>query len=767
MLFLKSFLRRLISHKAFTFINLFGLTFALSFILLIGSYLLQENSFDKFYKNIDNIYIITDSLGNNANIDFRVKQILKDNLPEVKNAGIHYKVELHLNYLDKVFNEDKVVSVDNDFLSMFDIKLIKGNSQKPFNGLDDALVSESLAAKMFGTENPIGKQVLFNHKIPLTVVGVVKDFPSNSTLQGNFFVNAENKKMRFSFTCPVGENSEDKCSIPFHIFVQLQPGVIIKDVETKALNVIPKDSRYPSAIHFSPFKDFHLNRHLSISGVEQGNPGLLRILGSLVLIITLLALINYVNLTTAGYKLRLKETGVKKSLGAHRGSIVIEYILESVLMCLVAAYLSTYLSRLLLPSFNNFLHTQLNISFFANLKLNVEFFLFSIFIGILAGIYPALYLSMISPREVLASWVFTTRSGKLVRNILNVFQFTIAIVLITVILFMQKQIRFAKTQDLGFKTENLLRIDMSRQSAHSINLLMDKLRENPEIISMAPTTGVPANIQTHFFTDVVYAVIGIDSTFYKTFGIDVIEGRSLLSGDIDKACLINETARKTYADGIYLGKKIGDWEVVGVVKDFSVSSVHTKIEPLALVSITTMKPNNLTLRLSGNNIPALMDFIKKSWSEVSPDYPFQYNFYDSWFESMYRNEERLGKLISLFALLAIVISCIGILGLALFATEQRSKEIGLRKINGASTALVMFMITIDFTKWIFISFLISIPISYYAVDKWLSNFAYHTKIAWWIFALSGVISLLIALLTVGFQSWSAASKNPVEALRYD
>lgn len=766
MFFLKSFIRTLIRHKTFTFINLFGLTFSLAFILLIGSYLLQENSFDKFYKNIDNIYLLTDSSGNDANIDFRVKQMLKDNLPEVKNVCLYYKVELHLNYLDKVFKEDKVVSVDNDFLSMFDIKLVKGNSQKPFNGMDDALVSESLAAKMFGTEDPVGKHVLLNHKIPLTVVGVVKDFPSNSTLQGNFFVNAENKKMHFNMTCPEllkGENAEDKCRILFHIFAQLQPGIKIKDVETKALYVIPKDTRFPSAIHFSPFKDFHLSRQINMGGVEQGNPALMRILGSLVLIITLLALINYVNLTTAGYKLRLKETGIKKSLGAYRGSIVIEYILESVIMCLVAAYLSTFLAGIFLPSFNNFLHTQLSISIFVNLKLFMSFFLFSLLLGILAGIYPALYLSMISPRDVLASGVFTTRSGKPVRNILNVFQFAIAIVLTTVILFMQKQIRFAKTQDLGFKTENLLRLDMSMQSAHSVNLLMDKLRANPEIISVSPTTGVPANIQTHLD---FYAVIGIDSTFYKTFGIDVIEGRRLLQGDIDKACLINETAKKTYTDGIYMGKKIGGMEVVGIVKDFSVSSVHTKIEPLALFSLSWMKPNNLTLRISGNNIPALMDFIKKSWSEACPDYPFQYNFYDSWFESMYRNEEGLGKLISLFALLAIVISSIGILGLALFATEQRSKEIGLRKINGATSAQVMFLLTKDFTKWIFISFLIGVPFSYYAVDKWLTNFAYHTKMLWWIFAVAGVISFLVALLTVSFQSWSAASKNPVEALRY-
>lgn len=767
MLFLKSFLRTLIRHKVFTFINLFGLTFSLAFILLIGTYLLQERSFDRFYPNINDIYLLTDSAGNDANIDFRVKQMLKDNLPEIKKAALYYKVSLHLNYLDKVFTEDKIISVDNEFFQLFNIPLIKGNPQKPFNGLDEAMVSESLAAKMFGKEDPVGKRVIFNHETPLTIVGVVKDFPANSTLQGNFFVNAENKKMHFGASCREmheGDNPEDKCSILFHIFVQVQEGTDIKSLETKSIKAIPRDIRYPSAVHYFPFKDFHLSAHLNIWGVEQGNPALLRILAGIVLIIALLALINYVNLTTAGYKLRLKETGVKKGLGAYRKTIIKEYILESVIMCMVAAYLSTFLASLLLPSFNNFLHTQLSISIFSNLKLFLLFFLFSLLLGILAGIYPAIYLSMISPRDVLASGVFTARSGKPVRNILNIFQFTIAIILITVILFMQKQIRFAKTQDLGFKTEKLIRLDMRMQTPQAVKLLVDKLRANPEILSLAPTTGVPADIQMHLDN---CAAIGIDTTFYKTFGIDVIEGRRLLPGDIDKACLINETEKKAFEDGKYMGKKINGEEVVGVVRDFSVSSIHTKIEPLGLFSYSWMSPDNLTLRIRGNNVPALMDFIKKAWSESCPDYPFQYNFYDEWFESMYRNEEGLGKLISLFALLAIVISSMGILGLALFATEQRSKEIGLRKVNGATSGQVMFLLSKDFTKWILVSFMIGIPVSYYVVDKWLMNFAYHTDKSWWVFAISGTISLLVALLTVSFQSWKAASRNPVEALRYE
>ena len=767
MLFLKSFIRTLIRHKTFTFINLFGLTFSLAFILLIATYLIQERGFDKFYNDVDKIYIVTDSAGTDPNVDYRIKQMLKDNIPDIKEAALFFKVSLHLNYLDKVFNEENIASVDNDFFHLFNLQIVRGNRQKPFNGLDEALITESNAIKMFGNEDPLGKRVIFNHEIPLTIVGVVKDFPSASSIQANFFVNAENKKMHFSKNCTElheGQDPEDRCSILFNIFVKLDKSIDLNQLVRKTHAAIPRDFRFPSFLNFFPFRDLHLTTQIRLYKVEQGNPALLKILSGIVLIIALLALINYINLTTAGYKLRLKETGIKIGFGAHRASIIREYILESVIMVLISAYLSTFLAALFLPGFNNFLHTQLSIAVFTNLKFCLFFFMFTTLLGILAGIYPALYLSMISPRDVLASGVFTNRSGKPIRNILNIFQFSIAIVLITFILFMQKQIHFAKSQDLGFRTEKLLRLDLSMQNPGTVKLLADKLRANPEIISLSPTTGVPCDIQIHLDD---HAAIGIDTSFYTTFGIDVIDGRRLLPGDIGKYCLINETARKKYDEGKYLGKIINGAEVVGVVKDFNVTSLHSKIEPVGLFNFRWMEPDNLTLRIRGNNIPELMSFIKKAWKEICPDYPFQYNFYDEWFDSMYRSEEDLGKLISLFAVLAIVISSMGILGLALFATEQRSKEIGLRKVNGATTGQVMYLLSKDFTKWILVSFVVGIPISYYAVDKWLANFAYHTGMSWWVFCIAGIISFLVALLTVSLQSWRAASRNPIEALRYE
>jgi len=329
---------------------------------------------------------------------------------------------------------------------------------------------------------------------------------------------------------------------------------------------------------------------------------------------------------------------------------------------------------------------------------------------------------------------------------------------------MQKQIHFVKHQEIGFNKEKLLRLNIGRQSPGTIKLLEDRLRSDPDVLDLSSTDGVPGDISWNMNE---YSAIFIDSHFYNTFGIDVVDGRRLLPGDINKACLINETAWKKFDDGVYLGKKVHEMEIVGVVKDFHVSSLHTKIESVVLCSSDRMTPNNITLRLGGKNITRVMDFVSKVWKEVCPDYPFQYNFYDQWFDSMYKSEEDLGKLISLFAILAIVISSMGILGLALFATEQRSKEIGLRKVNGATTAQVMFLLSKDFTKWILLSFIIGVPISYYAVDRWLINFAYHTRMSWWVFCIAGIIAFLVAMLTVGIQSWKAASRNPVEALRYE
>jgi putative ABC transport system permease protein len=385
-------------------------------------------------------------------------------------------------------------------------------------------------------------------------------------------------------------------------------------------------------------------------------------------------------------------------------------------------------------------------------------------LGIFTSIYPDIYLSGISPKEVLASHVFISRTGKPVRNILNIIQFAIAIILMTVILFMQMQIRFSKTQSVGFNTERLLRLDLQRQPPEIAKLLEDKLRTNPEILSISATMGVPGDIQRHVDDHVC---IGIDTSFYRTFGIDVINGRRLLPGDMDKACLINETALKKYDDGNYKGKKVNGEEVVGVVKDFRVTSVHKGIKPMMLDALNWLDVDNLTLRIRGNNIQEFMGYVQKVWKEVCPDYLFRYNFYDEWFNSMYRNEEDLEKLISLFAFLAVAISSLGILGLALFATEQRSKEIGLRKVNGASSFLVMTLLLKDFTKLILISFLLGVPISYYIVDRWLSNFAYHARMSWWIFAMAGLIAFLVAIFTVSFQCWKIASKNPVEILKYE
>jgi putative ABC transport system permease protein len=767
MLFLNSFFRTLIRHKAFTFINLFGLTFSLAFILLIGVYLIQEKNFDRFNRNIDQLYMVLDSGANGVDVDYRIKQMLLDGIPEIEGAAIFFNVDLHLNYKEKVFKVQKIVSVDNDFFKLFHTGMVKGDAKAPFKGLDEGIISESLAKKIFVKEDPIGKQILFNHEVPLTIVGVVKDFPENSSFKGDFYVNAANPKMHFSRSCESmndGDNPEDKCTMIFHIMLQLRENASVKQVEQKAKQLIPKDIRFPAAIQLFPYKDFHLTQKIHIWNMDQGNPTLLKILAGIVLIIGLLAIFNYVNLTTAGYKLRFKETGVKKGLGAQRKRIILEYLMESVIICLIAAYLATLVARLFIPGFNGFLNTHLSLALTKIPLHYLLFFSFSACIGLIAGIYPALYISLVSPRDILSSGNFTGRSGKPVRNILNVAQFTIAIGLITIILFMQKQIRFAKHRDLGFNTEQLLRLNLEMQPLARVNIIEDKLRALPRLLSVSSTAGVPGEI--NMWMD-GHATIGIDSNFYKTFNIQVIDGRKLLPGDVNKACLINETAWKNMEDRNYQGKKVNGAEIVGVVKDFHINSMHTKIEPLMLCSFDWLPPNNISIRISKGSSADVIESIQKIWNEVCPEYPFQYNFYDAWFDSMYKQDEDLGKMISLFAILAIVISCMGIFGMALFSTEQRGKEIGVRKVNGASRMKILYLLTRDFTKWIFLSFVLSIPLSWYPVYKWMSDFAYHTQLSWWVFVLAGLLAFFIAIITVAYESWRAASKNPVEILRYE
>lgn len=359
------------------------------------------------------------------------------------------------------------------------------------------------------------------------------------------------------------------------------------------------------------------------------------------------------------------------------------------------------------------------------------------------------------------------------------FQFVVSIALIICIAVVQKQINFVKHRDAGFNKEQLLRLDLpfiqpsDRTKAFTV---LDKLRQYPGILNLSVTGGVPGNIHTSMGSAIEgksksLQIIYVDSTFLQTFNIQQIKGRELLPSDIGNVCMLNEAAYKYFGwndldNKRYNNGKVGGFEVIGVVKDFHYASMHQPIEPMCII-FNFQSPTNINLRIAKGAVGPSMDYIQKVWKEILPDYPLKYQFYDEWFDGMYRKEEQFAKTIGFFALLAIGISCMGILGLATFSAEQRTKEIGVRKVSGAQTAELMIMLNKDFMRWVAIAFVIACPIAWYAVNQWLMNFAYRTEISWWVFALSGLTALVIALFTVSWQTWRAATRNPVEALRYE
>ncbi|MFQ5631660.1 MAG: FtsX-like permease family protein, partial [bacterium] len=470
-----------------------------------------------------------------------------------------------------------------------------------------------------------------------------------------------------------------------------------------------------------------------------------------------LAVINFVNLTTAGYKYRLTEFGIKKCLGVSERILKTQLLIESFLFCLFASLLGIMIAEIFLPQFNQFVDKSLQIQIFTDIRFSILFILFIAFLSIIAGILPAVILSKISPLQLFQLSPYLKGSGSAYRNILSVFQFGVTIALICGLLVMSKQIDYVKHKDKGFDTEHLLFLKIHYKMGKQIKALTDKLEQYHNMKSMTITGGIPGKINMSLSG---HEAIVVDSNTVQTFGFKVVQGRNLLPGDLNKACLINATALNKFYNGDFRGHEVNGIEIVGVVSDFHYSPLYKQTEPLALM-FYDWGGNHITMRIAGP-VDEAIAYINKTWMEICPNYPFDLQFYDEAFAAMYRKDENLASLISIFSILAVVISCLGIFGLAFFQSEQRVKEIGIRKVLGATVLEITTMLTKNFTRWVLVANLIAWPVAYYAMNKWLQNFAYRINIELWMFVLAGGLALLIALLTVSTQAIRAALANPVE-----
>ena len=767
--FLKYYIRTTMKRKLFSFINIVGLAFGIAFIVLIGQYVFTESGYNRDIENVKNIYRLVDDENKNYGIDFRTKDLILSSIPEVKNVCILNHFGIEVNADDKIFRIKDMLVVDSNIFSMFNIRFIYGNPKDALSSIDNVVLTKSTAENIFGTTEVLGKTILFNHQNDLVVSGVVEDLPENISFKAELFVSYENTpkhRLYYRMSCTTYDGEDDsQCQYPYNIFVELEDNAEISFVENKISKFGEINSyRYAKKVKLASLIDNYLNTELGTKysdyDLNHGNVELIRILSIIGVIILLLASLNFINLGTAAYRYRMTEIGIKKCFGVNRISLIRQLLAETFFTCILASLLGIALAEIFLPYFNQFIDKQLTLQLFTDPVLLILFISFVLFLSVATGFLPAIILSRITPLQIFKFNSYLKGTGKNYRSIFTVFQFTITTVLIMSLLVVSSQIDYVKHKDMGINLDKLMYLKINYTLQDRIQSIKNKLGQFHTVKSITATHGIPGDIN---MTSDGHKTICIDSNSIDTFGFKIIQGRELLQGDCNKACLINHSALKNIDDGDYLGHKVNGSEIVGVVSDFNYSSLHNNIGPLVLLYNDWGK-NNITMRISGS-ISETVEYIERVWKELCLGYSLTYGFYDDNYASMYKKEENLAALIKIFSILAIVISCLGIFGLSVFQSEMKIKEIGIRKILGAKIFEISVNLSKGFLGWVVIANVIAWPIAYYLMESWLQDFAYRIEIGLGIFILSGIFALAIAQFTISFQTLKAALVNPVKLLR--
>ncbi|NBC82490.1 MAG: hypothetical protein GVY19_03820 [Bacteroidetes bacterium] len=780
--YFKSAIKSLSRNSQFTLINIIGFSFGISVCLAIITYLIHEYSYDQYHKHAESIYKLTKKAENSSEIDYRVKDILLENYPEIENACITNLLAFPVSVSaeQKGHYIDNILSCDNAFFEMFTIPVVRSVSAKLLPDRHSVVITKSAAKTLFGNVDPLGKELVLRHQHPLMVTGIIEDFPDNSSIQANLIVNGDNDDFKFSFSC---ENYQDESSHrwPFEIYLLLEQHVNPEMLISK-MNAHPEITQpYGKEFGFLALKDIYLNDPTHDSRTMKGSKGLLGILTIIGGIILCLALINFINLTVSQINKRGNEIGIKKTIGAYHRNISRQIVSETLVVMFISFLMAMTLLYLLVPFYQSIFYTH----FQPNILFRNHFWLFLIPAILILSWFTGSVISMlfyrVGPLKAISNNLFSFKQhNNITRNTLTIFQFTVSIVLIFVIIVISKQIHYVKHKELGFNDSQLLRLDlptMKQENKGNSRVMMDKFHQYPGITSMTATNGVPGDINSSMGANIEgkdgsLSILMVDTAFVHTFQLSVLHGRTPLPGEYGEVCLFNEAAFRYFEwnnleNKIFNNGREGGYRVVGVVENFHYQSMHNKIEPMAILYGSWGYEDHLNIRLASSSIAQTMDFIKEAWAEILPGYPIKYQFYDVWFDAMYEKEEKFAQSISLFAILAIIISCIGILGLSVITSANRIKEIGIRKVNGAKVREIIGMLNTDFVKWVMIANILAVPIGYFVATKWLANFAYQTGLSLWIFIMAGLIALVVAILTVSWQSWRAASRNPVEALRYE
>ena len=799
--------RNLSRNRSHSLINLLGLAIGIACCLLILLWVVDELSYDQWNEKSDRIYRVAPEVNfGGAHRHFALSPAplagaLRSDFPEVETAVRFWNPGTTLVKRDvQNFKESNTVFVDSTLFDVFSLKLIKGDPGSTLAPPNTMIINETTAKKYFPNEDPLGKTLIFNDQLELKVSGVIEDMPLNSHFNFDFFVSLSgidqaNEGMWVSHnfcTYYVLREGVDHANFEAKVYphlIQKYIGPQIEQLMGKPFEEFEKSGAFLK-YHFQALKDIHLKSDLEYELGANSNIQYVWIFSIAALFILLIACVNFMNLSTARSASRAKEIGLRKVMGSLRSQLIKQFLTESLLMVGLAFILGIGMAQFALPYYNELADKSLSLPFASTGFWSIAF-LSTVAVGFIAGSYPAFYLSGFKPIKTITGKLRHKAGNLNLRNGLVVFQFLIAVLLIIGTLVIQQQMNYIQNKKLGYEREQVLLLDDTHILGEQTRAFKDELLTNPKIssVSVSGYLPVPSNRNDSPLCKspeiredncVSIQMWNIDQDYLATMGMELVAGRNF-SDDMptdSNAVIINETAAKILGFDNPIGKKLfggagsidresgslgGSSTIIGVVKDFHFESLRQNIGALSF----WLQPSNnhISIKANSDQIATLIPEIESSWKAMAPGQPFNFRFLDESFDRLYRSETRISSIFGIFSGLSIFIACLGLFGLAAFATERRTKEIGIRKVLGATTANLVALISKDFLRLVVIAMVIAIPIAWYFMNQWLQDFAYRVNIQWWIFFIAGILAIAIAFATVSLQSIRAALANPVDSLR--
>ena len=802
--YIKAAIRNYSRNRGFTLINIAGLSVGMASALILILYVVNELGFDRFHEKADRIYRVEEQHGPDpANRGFftspPLAPALKSMFPEVRDVTriMLWKRNVLVSYRDKKFIETNIALADSSLFDVFTIPFLEGNPKDALRRPNTVIITDKIAKKFFRDEDPLGKSIMINSKTSHEITGVVRELPPNSHFFFDFLIPGNYEGLNWGDGClqtylTLPENYDKKQleqKFPDFIVKYMSPW-LEKEYGLPVARIF-KDKNNQINYFLVPLRNVYLHHNM------EGRPGLDALMmkfGSLktvilfsilAVFILLIACINFINLSIGRSVKRTTEISLRKAMGARKISLIRQFLVESVMISFAALILAFIIMKMAIPFFNNHLNTSVS---FSNISLLFPVFVMITFmVGILSGLYPAFYLSSINPAGILGKKSGPPLLRTRLNHLLLTIQFIISIGLIISTTTIFLQLNFVNKIKLGFTKDHIMLIERAGALGESQQAFSESLKRNPDILETSYSNSVPGrhfeptgyNLEGAPRSESYFLMtMNADQEFMKTLDLKLVRGRyfskKAASGNLE--AVINEKAVEKYRWKEPLGKRIiyetkenGEnvyAEIIGVVRDFNFEPLYANIQPMMICNLT-YPGNLLVVKLRPGNLNSSIVYIQDQWNRMTNAQPFEYCFLDDDFGKSYRPDQTRGILFLLFSILAIFLSCMGMLGLVISSTEQRTKEIGIRKVNGATSMILLTLFSKNYLRWIGIAFLVACPLSYYAMYSYLENFAYRISLNLWIFVFAGLLTLLITLLTITWQNWLMASKNPVEMLRYE